>query len=95
MSECPLLTQSGHQWRDELGDEPACRTRLLDENTFRTSGRARAMPMVSVWLVTTGFVIATFVITKVRGYKKMPRGLRDAITADAIFGALLVVRALL
>jgi hypothetical protein len=51
--------------------------------------------MVSVWLVTTGLVIATFVITKVRGYKKMPRGLRDAITADAIFGALLLVRALL
>jgi hypothetical protein len=51
--------------------------------------------MVSVWLVTTGFVIATFVTTKVRGYKKMPRALRDAITADAIFGALLLVRALL
>jgi heme/copper-type cytochrome/quinol oxidase subunit 3 len=51
--------------------------------------------MVSVWLVTTGFVIATFLIMKVRGYKKMPRALRDAIAADAIFGALLLVRALL
>jgi hypothetical protein len=51
--------------------------------------------MVSVWLVTTGFVIATFVIMKERGYKKMPRALRDAIAADAIFGALLLVRALL
>jgi hypothetical protein len=51
--------------------------------------------MVSVWLVTTGFVIATFAITKVRGYKKMPRALRDAITADAIFGALLLLRALI
>jgi hypothetical protein len=50
--------------------------------------------MVSVWLVT-GFVIATFVITKVRGYKKMPRALRDAITADAISGALLLLRALI
>jgi hypothetical protein len=28
---------------------------------------------------TTGFVIATFVIMKVRGYEKMPRALRDAI----------------
>jgi hypothetical protein len=35
--------------------------------------------MVSVWLVTTGFVIATFVTTKMRGYKKMPPALRDAI----------------
>jgi hypothetical protein len=45
--------------------------------------------------VTTGFVIATFAITKVRGYKKMPRPLRDAIAADAIFGALLPLRAVL
>jgi hypothetical protein len=51
--------------------------------------------MVFVWLVTTGFVIATFVITKVRGYRRMPRALRDAIAADLIFGALLLVRALL
>jgi hypothetical protein len=35
--------------------------------------------------VTTGFVIATFLITKLRRYKKMPRALLDAIAADAIF----------
>jgi hypothetical protein len=51
--------------------------------------------MVLLWLVTTGFVIATFLTTKVRGYKKMPRGLRDAIAADAVFGALLLLRSLL
>jgi hypothetical protein len=51
--------------------------------------------MVLLWLVTTGFVIARFLTTKVRGYKKMPRALRDDIVADAIFGALLLVRALL
>jgi hypothetical protein len=50
--------------------------------------------MVWIWLVTTGFVVATFVTVKLRGYKKMPRGLRDAIAADAIFGALLLLRAL-
>jgi hypothetical protein len=32
---------------------------------------------------------------KVRGYEKIPRALRDAITADAIFGALLLMRAFL
>jgi hypothetical protein len=51
--------------------------------------------MMSVWLVTTGFVIATFLITKVRRYKRMPRALLDAIAADAVFGALLLLRALL
>jgi hypothetical protein len=51
--------------------------------------------MVWVWLVTTSFVIATFVTTKLRGSKKLPRALRDAITADAIFGALLLIRTLL
>ena len=50
---------------------------------------------MSVWLVTTGFVIATFRITKARGYKKMPRALRDAIVADVVFGVLLLVRAML
>ena len=50
--------------------------------------------MVWVWLVTTSFVIATFVTAKLRGSKKMPRALRDAITADAIFGALLLIRTL-
>jgi hypothetical protein len=51
--------------------------------------------MLSVWLVTTGFVIATFLITKARGYKKMPRALRDAIAADAVFGVLLLLRVML
>jgi hypothetical protein len=50
--------------------------------------------MVSVWVVMTSFAVATFVITKKRGYKKMPRALRDAVAADAIFGALLLLRAL-
>jgi hypothetical protein len=41
--------------------------------------------MVSVWLVTTGFVIATFLTTKARGYKKkMPRALLDAIAVRAM-----------
>ena len=39
--------------------------------------------MVSVWLVTTGFVIATFLTTKARGYKKM-RALLDAIAVRAM-----------
>jgi heme/copper-type cytochrome/quinol oxidase subunit 3 len=51
--------------------------------------------MVSVWLVTTGFVVATFLITKARGYKKMPHALRDDIAADAFFGVLLLLRAML
>jgi hypothetical protein len=50
--------------------------------------------MVWVWVVTTAFVVATFITVKLRGYKKMPRALRDAIAADAIFGALLLLRAL-
>ena len=49
---------------------------------------------MSVWLMTTGFVIATFLIAKGRRYKKMPWALVDAIAADAIFGALLLLRAL-
>ncbi len=44
-----------------------------------------------VWLVTTAFVVATFITMKLRGYKKMPYALRDAIAADAIFGALLLL----
>jgi hypothetical protein len=51
--------------------------------------------MVTVWLVTTGFVVATFLTTKARGYQKMPRALREATAADAIFGALLLLRAML
>jgi heme/copper-type cytochrome/quinol oxidase subunit 3 len=43
--------------------------------------------MVWVWVVTTAFVIVTFITVKLRGYKKMPHALRDAIAADAIFGA--------
>jgi hypothetical protein len=36
-----------------------------------------------------------FITVKLRGYKKMPHALLDAIAADAIFGALLLLRALL
>jgi hypothetical protein len=50
--------------------------------------------MVWVWVVTTAFVVATFITVKLRGYKRMPHALRDAIAADAIFGALLLLRAL-
>jgi hypothetical protein len=50
--------------------------------------------MVWVWAVTTAFVVATFITVKLRG-NKMPHALRDAITADAIFGVLLLLRALL
>jgi hypothetical protein len=65
------------------------------EDTLWTSDCTTVRRMMSVWLVTTGFVIATFLIVKVRRYKKMPRALLDAIAADAIFGALLLLRALL
>ncbi len=51
--------------------------------------------MVWVWLVTTAFVGATFITVKMRGYKKMPHALRDAIAAAAIFGALLLLHALI
>jgi hypothetical protein len=50
--------------------------------------------MVWVWVVTTAFVITTFITVKRRGYKKLPYALRDAIAADAIFGVLLLVHAL-
>ena len=43
--------------------------------------------MVWVWVVTTAFVVVTFITVKLRGYKRMPHALRDAIAADAIFGA--------
>ncbi len=46
-------------------------------------------------MVTTAFVVATFFTVKLRGYKKMPLALRDAIAADAVFGALLFLRAVL
>ena len=32
--------------------------------------------MVSVWVVTTAFVVTTFITVKLRGYKKMPHALR-------------------
>jgi hypothetical protein len=48
-----------------------------------------------VWVVTTAFAIVTFITVKRRGYKRMPHALRDAITANAIFGALLLLHALL
>jgi hypothetical protein len=51
--------------------------------------------MVWVWVVTTAFVLVTFVTVKRRGYKRMPNALRDAIAANAIFGALLLLHALL
>jgi hypothetical protein len=51
--------------------------------------------MVWVWVVTTAFVVATFITVKLRGYKEMPHALRDAIAADVIFGALLLLHALL
>jgi hypothetical protein len=41
--------------------------------------------MVWVWVVTTAFVVVTFITVKRRGYKKMPHALRDAIAANAIF----------
>lgn len=47
------------------------------------------------WVVTTAFVVATFIAVKLRGYKKMPHALRGAIAADVIFGALLLLHALL
>ena len=46
---------------------------------------ARYLPyMVWVWVVTTAFVVATFITVKSRGYKKMPHALRDAIAAERI-----------
>ena len=51
--------------------------------------------MLWVWVVTTAFVVVTFITVKRRGYKKMPKALRDAIAANVIFGALLLLQALL
>jgi hypothetical protein len=64
-------------------------------DTISTSRRAKSPCMVWVWVVTTAFVVVTFIIVKRRGYKKMPHALRDAIAANAIFGALLLLHALL
>jgi hypothetical protein len=51
--------------------------------------------MLWVWVVATAFVVVKFITVKRRGYKTCRMHLRDAIAADAIFGALLVVHALL
>jgi hypothetical protein len=48
-----------------------------------------------VWAVTTASVVVTFITVKRRGYKNMPRALRGTIAADAIFGALFLLHALL
>ena len=48
-----------------------------------------------MWVLTTAFVVVTFITVKLRGYKRMPHALRDAIAADAIFGALLLLHSLL
>ena len=64
-------------------------------DTISTSRGAKSPYMVWVWVVTTAFVVTTFITVKLRGYKKMPHALRDAIAADAIFGALLLLHALL
>jgi hypothetical protein len=47
--------------------------------------------MVWVWVVTTAFVVVTFITVNRRGYKRMPHALRDAIAADAIFGVLILL----
>jgi hypothetical protein len=74
----------------------ALRDRTLSRrDTISTSRRAKSPYMVWVWAVTTAFVVATFITVKLRGYKKMPHALRDAIAADAIFGVLLLLRGLL
>jgi hypothetical protein len=63
-------------------------------DTISTSQRANC-PHGVVWAVTTASVVVTFITVKRRGYKKMPHALRDAIAADAIFGALFLLHALL
>jgi hypothetical protein len=67
----------------------------IRSDTISTSRRVKSPYMVWVWVVTTAFVVATFITVKLRGYKKMPHALRDAIAVDLIFGALLLLRALL
>jgi hypothetical protein len=60
-------------------------------DTISTSRGAKSLYMVWVWVVTTAFVVVTFITVKLRGYKKMPHALRDAIAADAIFGVLILL----
>jgi hypothetical protein len=50
--------------------------------------------MLWVWVVTTAFVVATLTDVKLRAGKAMPRALWHAIIADAIFGALVLLRSL-
>ena len=64
----------------------------LQKKRARTAGQGTTC---TVWVVTTAFVVVTFITVKLRGYKKMPHALRDAIAADAIFGALLLLHSLL
>jgi hypothetical protein len=44
-------------------------------DTISTSRRAKSLYMVSVWVVTTAFVVATFITVKLRGYKEMPHAI--------------------
>ena len=71
------------------------RSHAFRSDTISTSRRAKSPCMVWVWVVTTAFVVVTFITVKRRGYKKMPHALRDAIAANAIFGVLLLLHALL
>jgi hypothetical protein len=49
--------------------------------------------MLWVWVVTTAFVVATVRIVRLRGAKVvLPAALWQAIIADGIFGALLLLR---
>jgi hypothetical protein len=66
---------------------------LPPKEKTRAAGQGTSC-MVWVWVVTTD-VVVTFITVKLRGYKKMPHALRDAIAADAIFGALLLLHSLL
>ena len=71
------------------------RSHAFRSDTISTSQRVKSPYMVWVWVVTTAFVVVTFITVKLRGNKKMPHALRDAVAAGAIFGALLLVHALL
>jgi hypothetical protein len=81
--------------RPERQGELIASSHAYTSDTIWTSPRAKSPYMVWVWVITTAFVVVTFITVKLRGYKKMPHALRDAIAADAIFGALLLLHALL
>ena len=87
------FTQCGE--RPERYGELIARSHGFRSDTISTSQRAKSLYMVWVWVVTTAFVVVTFITVRLRGYKKMPHALRDAIAADAIFGALLLLHSLL